>query len=157
MRETNLPLAKFLQRLVMSGEGENSGIDLKLFVQAVQEQFRALNTRLDNLQSPSRLGGFRRAPLEEEEEEGSDYDMNSSSRGKKAESKRDGNLGSIKMTIPTFQGKNDPELYLKWERKVQHVFDCHNYSEEKNVKLTAIEFTKYASIWWDQFTISIQT
>ncbi|RDX97230.1 hypothetical protein CR513_20034, partial [Mucuna pruriens] len=26
---------------------------------------------------------------------------------------------------------NDPEVYLKWERKVEHVFDCHNYSKEK--------------------------
>ena len=58
------------------------------------------------------------------------------------------------MTIPTFQGKNDPELYLEWERKVQHVFDCHNYFKEKKVKLAAVEFTDYASIWWDQFVIS---
>ena len=70
---------KFLQCLVMSGEGENNEIDLKLFVQAVQEQFRALNMRLDNLQSPSRSRPFRQAPLDEEEEEHSDYDVNSSS------------------------------------------------------------------------------
>ena len=43
----------------MGGEGENSGIDLKLFVQVVQEQFRALSMRLDNLQSPSKLRDFR--------------------------------------------------------------------------------------------------
>jgi len=30
------------------------------------------------------------------------------------------------------------------------LFDCHNYSEEKKVKLAVIEFTDYASIWWDQ-------
>jgi hypothetical protein len=30
------------------------------------------------------------------------------------------------------------------------VFDCHNYSEEKKVKLAVIEFTDYAIIWWDQ-------
>ena len=30
------------------------------------------------------------------------------------------------------------------------VFDCHNYSEEKKVKLAVIEFTDYATIWWDQ-------
>ena len=78
---------KFLQHLLMSGEGENSGIDLKLFMQAVQEQFHALTTRLDNLQSPSRLGGFRRVPHEKEKEECLDYDMNSSGRGKKVESK----------------------------------------------------------------------
>ena len=58
------------------------------------------------------------------------------------------------MKIPTFQRKNDPELYLEWERKVEHVFDCHNYSEEKKVKLAAVEFTDYASIWWDQFVIN---
>ncbi|RDX93950.1 hypothetical protein CR513_23724, partial [Mucuna pruriens] len=58
------------------------------------------------------------------------------------------------MTIPTFQGKNDPELYLEWERKVEHVFDCHNYSKEKKVKLIVVEFTDYASILWDRFVIS---
>ncbi|RDX84779.1 hypothetical protein CR513_34116, partial [Mucuna pruriens] len=35
------------------------------------------------------------------------------------------------MTISAFQGKNNLELYLEWERKVEYVFDCHNYSEEK--------------------------
>uniref|UniRef100_A0A2N9FUR3 Retrotransposon gag domain-containing protein n=1 Tax=Fagus sylvatica TaxID=28930 RepID=A0A2N9FUR3_FAGSY len=29
----------------------------------------------------------------------------------------DGNLGNIKMKIPSFQGKNDPEAYLEWEKK----------------------------------------
>uniref|UniRef100_A0A2N9H7P3 Cupin type-1 domain-containing protein n=1 Tax=Fagus sylvatica TaxID=28930 RepID=A0A2N9H7P3_FAGSY len=43
----------------------------------------------------------------------------------------DGNLGNIKMKIPSFQGKNDPEAYLEWEKKVELIFECHNYSEEK--------------------------
>ncbi|KAJ4708849.1 Mutant gag-pol polyprotein [Melia azedarach] len=60
------------------------------------------------------------------------------------------------MKIPTFQGKNDPELYLEWERKVEHVFDSHNYSEEKKVKLTVVEFIDYASIWWDQLVINMR-
>src|SRR5262249_43238073 len=55
------------------------------------------------------------------------------------------------MKIPSFQGKNDPKLYLEGERKAEHVFDCRTYSEEKEVKLAAAEFTGYASIWWDQF------
>ena len=53
------------------------------------------------------------------------------------------------MKIPSFQGKNDPEVYLEWEKKVEFIFECHNYSEEKKVKLTMIEFTTYAIIWWD--------
>ncbi|KAH9704946.1 Endonuclease [Citrus sinensis] len=59
----------------------------------------------------------------------------------------DHDLGSIKLKIPSFQGKNDPEVYLEWEKKVELVFDCHNYFEEKKVKLAAVEFTDYAIIW----------
>ncbi|GKV06452.1 hypothetical protein SLEP1_g18350 [Rubroshorea leprosula] len=58
--------------------------------------------------------------------------------------RQDHDLGNIKMKIPPFQGKNDPDVYLEWEKKVELVFDCHNYSEEKKVKLTAVEFTDYA-------------
>ena len=50
----------------------------------------------------------------------------------------DGDLGSIKLKILAFQGRNDPELYLEWEKKVELVFDCHRYSEEKKVKLAAV-------------------
>ena len=63
----------------------------------------------------------------------------------------DRNLGSIKMKIPSFQGRNDPDVYLEWERKVELIFECHNYSEEKKVKLVAVEFSDYAIVWWDQF------
>ena len=66
----------------------------------------------------------------------------------------DRNIGSIKMKIPSFQGKNNPDAYLEWERKVELVFDCHNYSEEKKVKLAAVEFTDYAIVWWDQMVRS---
>ena len=58
------------------------------------------------------------------------------------------------MTIPMFQGKNDSKLYLECEKKVEHVFDCHNYSEEKKVKLAVVEFIDYASIWWNQLVTS---
>ena len=61
----------------------------------------------------------------------------------------DQNIGSIKINIPSFQGKNDPDTYLEWEGKVELVFNCHNYFEEKKVKLAAIEFTDYVVIWWD--------
>ena len=62
----------------------------------------------------------------------------------------DGNTGSIKMKVPSFQGKSDPEVYFEWETKVQFVFDCHNYTDYKKVKLAAAEFTDYAIVWWDQ-------
>jgi hypothetical protein len=60
----------------------------------------------------------------------------------------DGDFDTIKLKIPNFQGKNDPEAYEDW------IFDCHSYSEQKKVKLVRIEFTEYALIWWDQIVIS---
>ena len=59
----------------------------------------------------------------------------------------DGNLGSIKMKIPPFQGRNDPEAYLGWEKKIKLIFDCHNYLEEKKLKLAVVEFQDYAFVW----------
>jgi hypothetical protein len=53
----------------------------------------------------------------------------------------DKNLGNIKMKILLFQGKNNPEVYLEWEKKVELIFECYNYSKEKKVKLAVIEFT----------------
>ncbi|KAL5776923.1 hypothetical protein ACOSP7_009849 [Xanthoceras sorbifolium] len=75
-------------------------------------------------------------------------------RGDRYVERVDNNLGSVKVKIPTFQGKTDPEAYLEWEKRIELVFDCHEYSELKKVKLAAIEFTDYAIVWWDQLIVS---
>ncbi|KAK0587545.1 hypothetical protein LWI29_024676 [Acer saccharum] len=75
-------------------------------------------------------------------------------RGDRYGERVDNNLGSIKVKIPTFQGKTDPEAYLEWEKRIELVFDCHEYSKLKKVKLAAIEFTDYAIVWWDQLIVS---
>ena len=61
---------------------------------------------------------------------------------------------TIKLKIPNFQGKKNLEAYLEWEKKVDWIFVCHSYSEQKKAKLMMIEFTEYAMIWWDQIVIS---
>ncbi|PON41003.1 hypothetical protein PanWU01x14_292920 [Parasponia andersonii] len=71
-----------------------------------------------------------------------------------ARNQEDNSLGSIKIKIPSFQGKNNPEAYLEWEKKIELVFDCHNYSKIKKVKLAAIEFSDYAIVWWDQLVMN---
>ena len=68
--------------------------------------------------------------------------------------RRDKDLGNIKIKIPSFQGRNDPEVYLQWETRMEMVFDCHNYSELKKVNLAAIEFIDYAIVWWDQLLVN---
>ncbi|XP_058002312.1 uncharacterized protein LOC110669705 [Hevea brasiliensis] len=65
----------------------------------------------------------------------------------------DANVGSIKLKIPPFHGKEDVEAYIEWERQIDMIFECHNYSEEKKVKLAAVEFKDYALVWWDQLLV----
>ena len=100
------------------------------------------------------VGEFEGDDLEEEFDRMSVGSHRRYGRDREARNRVDNNLGSIKMKIPAFQGKSDPEAYLEWEKKMELVFDCHNYSELKKVKLAEIEFTDYASVWWDQLCIN---
>ncbi|KAF1898450.1 hypothetical protein Lal_00042144 [Lupinus albus] len=58
---------------------------------------------------------------------------------------------SVKVKVPQFVGLNNPEAYLKWELKIKQLFEYHNYSKEKKVKVAASEFKEYAMVWWDQY------
>ena len=33
--------------------------------------------------------------------------------------------------------------------RVNQIFDGHNYSEEKKVRVASMEFTEYGLVWWD--------
>ena len=101
---------------------------------------------------PKRQQG-RRVPWEdiENDEKFEEFDEPYLNRGKfgrrGTRNREDDNMSSIKMKIPSFQGKSDPEAYLEWEKKMEFIFDCHNYSETKKVKLAVIEFSDDAIIW----------
>ncbi|KAH9680244.1 hypothetical protein KPL71_026482 [Citrus sinensis] len=158
---------------------DQEAIDQSIILKAMQQQFERMNlmfgeihdklerqdTVIANLQrgqqliAPNVRGNQGCAAMGEED--GDDLDnfddqATVDMRGRDDRRARhiDHDLGSIKLKIPSFQGKNDPEVYLEWEKKVELVFDCHNYSEEKKVKLVAVEFTDYAIIWWDQLVLS---
>ncbi|KAI3465703.1 hypothetical protein Pfo_022366 [Paulownia fortunei] len=112
-------------------------------------ELEQIHERMDKLEDESTRGrmqlGAQWGDVEDEEEFGrGDKDIG------RRRPKRDDDLGSIKVKIPPFQGRNDPEAYLEWEKKMEMVFKCHNYFENKKVKLAVIEFTDYAIIWWDQ-------
>ncbi|XP_040942305.1 uncharacterized protein [Gossypium hirsutum] len=140
----------------------------------LRNELESINERLDRVEGgPTREGtpqGLRRErgrarpfvddPFEPSEEESDQaLDQNERRRGQKNRGPRDrgqvdDDLKGIKLSIPPFYGKSDPEAYLEWERKIEVIFECHNYSESKKVKLAAIEFSDYAMVWWDQLTTS---
>ncbi|KAL1212236.1 hypothetical protein V5N11_030305 [Cardamine amara subsp. amara] len=63
-------------------------------------------------------------------------------------------FGSLKLRIPQFQCKNDPDAYLELKKKIKMVFDWQFYSEANKVKAAATEFSDYALCWWDQLVTS---
>ena len=58
----------------------------------------------------------------------------------------DDSLGNIKFTMPSFNGKYDPDAYLTWELAVDQKFVCHDFPENKRVRAATSEFTDFASI-----------
>ncbi|CAJ2633435.1 unnamed protein product [Trifolium pratense] len=67
-----------------------------------------------------------------------------------AERPRNDRLSGIKIKVPSFIGKSDPEAYLEWETKIEQIFNCHDYSDVEKVQVASIEFKEYALVWWDQ-------
>ena len=139
-----------------ASEGVAGGVDMKFIMQAltseVQRMFRAeleqfherVEQSFEHPRNPPTVRRRERLPrrgarVDEEEYDGGNfedenvYDSGVSNRRygrrhREDRNREDNNLGNIKMKIPSFQGKNDPEAYLEWERKVELVFDCHHYS-----------------------------
>jgi len=59
-------------------------------------------------------------------------------------------IEGVKLNVPPFKGRSDPDAYIDWEMKIQHVFSCNGYIEEHKVKLAAAEFSDYAFVWWNK-------
>ena len=59
-------------------------------------------------------------------------------------------LAGLKLKIPPFHGKVDPDAYLEWEKKMELVFNCKHYTNAQRIQIAATEFHDYALSWWDQ-------
>jgi len=68
---------------------------------------------------------------------------------------REEGIEGVKVKIPTFKGIYDLDVYLEWEMKVEQVFVCYNYNEEK-IKLASLEFEGYALLWWNQVRSDVE-
>ncbi|KAI3453584.1 hypothetical protein Pfo_010247 [Paulownia fortunei] len=124
----------------------------------MRTELEQIHERMDKLEDESTKGQYQKTPFRqpprrmqigaqwsdvEDEEEWEELNEPQINRGRfgrgdkdigRRRPKRDDDLGSIKVKIPPFQGRNDPEAYLEWEKKMEMVFECHNYSENKKEK-----------------------
>jgi len=57
-------------------------------------------------------------------------------------------LREVRVDLPHFHGKENVEIYLDWEMKVEQFFACHKVSEENKVPLATLSFQGNAMYWW---------
>ena len=57
----------------------------------------------------------------------------------------------VTVSMPTFEGRYKPDLYIEWEFEINDIFISHNFSEHKKVKFAIGTFTGLASIWWNEY------
>jgi hypothetical protein len=58
-------------------------------------------------------------------------------------------LAKVKLNIPSFTGKEDPDAHVEWEEMCDQIFHVHGLSEAKRVDLVVMEFSGYALTWWN--------
>ena len=54
----------------------------------------------------------------------------------------------VRVDLPHFHGKENVEIYLDWEMKVEQLFACHKVSKENKVPLATLSFQGNAMYWW---------
>ncbi|KAH6788569.1 hypothetical protein C2S51_003575 [Perilla frutescens var. frutescens] len=143
------------------------------FSKHFQRQHQALSDKIDDLvhafectkttptitqsvRGQARHNERQNEPEEEYFDENTDAGYGTPDRGRR---QRRGNyndhygedrmLNNIKTSIPEFEGLHDPDTYLDWERKVEKIFDCYDFTEVKKVQLACLEFRGYATTWWE--------
>ena len=119
--------------------------------QKLDQRFEILHERIDQLENSKHQSNSSKGRTTKDESASSNDEEEQFEWRYKADrcfpKRRDDAIKSVKLKISSFQGKWDPEAYLEWERKIELVFECNTYTEEQKVKLAAVEFTNYASVW----------
>ena len=52
------------------------------------------------------------------------------------------------ISLPSFEGRFNPSIYLTWELEVEQVFSHHDFSELERVRAATRAFIGFASVWW---------
>ncbi|KAF1888247.1 hypothetical protein Lal_00043539 [Lupinus albus] len=142
----------FVRRVFDPGENQNPPLSPRTaaLYAMMNNRFEALQRRIDQIriegESRDHENRKRRRRRRERHDDG---DPRAEDHG--GMRREETHVESVKVKVPQFVGLNNPEAYLKRELKIELLFEYHNYSKEKKVKVAASEFKEYAMVWWDQY------
>ncbi|XP_010555985.1 PREDICTED: uncharacterized protein LOC104825361 [Tarenaya hassleriana] len=93
---------------------------------------------------------IRRALPRERNRENRRYDDPDLDEPYRAQPRAHRGQNELKLKLPLFLGKVDPEAYLDWERRMDNIYECYSYSERKKVQYAAAQLAENALTWWDR-------
>ena len=97
---------------------------------------------------PSRMPTYKGTRPEYDTDEDELIEPRHQARMNRTRPSYDNDLSTVKVTIPSFYGSNQPEEFLDWKTKCEMIFASHFYSDRKQVYLATVEFKEYAHTWW---------
>jgi len=57
-------------------------------------------------------------------------------------------LKSIKIDVPNFEGRHDPQLFIDWTLQLDRYFIWYELTESRKIKYTAMKLSGQASQYW---------
>ena len=70
-----------------------------------------------------------------------------SHRNSRRERKPSTNSSDFRVKIPKFEDKFDLDAFIEWLSTAKKIFEYKEISEDKKVKLVALNLRKYVSLW----------
>ena len=58
-------------------------------------------------------------------------------------------LNSIKVTLPSFKGESNPDVFLDWVTQCDRIFLTNEMSEVRKASYAIAQFEGFASTWWE--------
>ena len=136
----------------MAGAGEcgSGGNEYHQLDGAQRMLLDAMNTQMQHLLDRNNHEVFERLELSENQANQNARWTTGGNRGNNGgnDRPRQNRVEGVKLNVPPFKGRSDPDAYLDWEMKIEHVFACNDYTEEQKIKLAVAESSDYALVWW---------
>ncbi|KAG6472144.1 hypothetical protein ZIOFF_069601 [Zingiber officinale] len=127
------------------GNMENLENNRDAEIQALRRQVEELTLRLEHQEARSERGSSRGYASDDSEHVNPFADRNFRNFIEKIN-----RIADVKVDIPEFHGRLQPEGFLDWLSAVDKFFEYKDIPDGQKVKLVATRLRGYASAWWDK-------
>ncbi|XP_020694824.1 uncharacterized protein LOC110108492 [Dendrobium catenatum] len=119
-----------------------------VIIEDLQREIQQLQQRL------ARFEHQETEDVQEEEEEVNPFhqDLHSEDEDRRpvlGRARRPRDDSGVKVELPEFDGRLDPDEFVNWLHTVDRIIDFKEIPSERVVKLVAIKLKKNASLWWE--------